>query len=162
MKIHFITILIILLAACSAEKENSTKDTNSVDTTVDEKALDPAQSQMGLQLSQEVIYDSLTKQMNLEYTKIVKNYSDNPAFLKNLKTAQEAWLVYKDAQIMMKYPENDPSRETSSFNMCLLGYVNDLLRERIATLKAWNEGENEGYMCSGSVKLKSELASVKK
>ena len=112
-----------------------------------------SQSQTELNLKAEQDYLEADKNLNQVYQAILIEYSDNEAFIENLKTAQRFWIQFRDAEILMKYPKDDPIRECSAFNQCYYICLSELTSTRVKTLKIWVEGAEEGEVCSGSQKI---------
>lgn len=84
------------------------------------------------------------------YSRIISNHKSNTEFIANLKAAQDSWLVYRDAQIQLKFPNKKPGYYGSSFLMCLSFYKNELTQVRIKELRQWLILE-EGDVCAGSI-----------
>ena len=95
------------------------------------------------------------KELNSIYQKILKKNADDTIFIKNLKTAQRAWIQFRDAEMNMKYPEREYGYYGSSQPMCWSIYKTELTKERIKTLKQWVEGIEESDICGGSIPIKN-------
>ncbi|WEN16500.1 lysozyme inhibitor LprI family protein [Rhodanobacter sp. AS-Z3] len=97
-------------------------------------------------------------ELNQVWKAIQARYADQPQFLSQLKTAQQAWLVFRDAELAAKFPlaagERANVQYGSVFPMCESQFKAELTRQRVAQLKVWLDGVEEGEVCSGSVKLK--------
>jgi uncharacterized protein YecT (DUF1311 family) len=93
-------------------------------------------------------------ELNRVYKQILTDYKPDIPFIKNLKTSQQLWLKYREAEIKMKFPEHEPGYYGSVYPMCLAIYKTQLTNERIEKLNHWLDGEEEGDVCSGSVKMK--------
>lgn len=132
-----------LLISCSSEKKNinSLEPSNSV-------------SQTDLNLSSEAIFIITKNKLDSIITIIQKEYDNDSTLIINLSNSQKEWLEYRDAQLLMKFPMNDPIREGSVFNTCYFDYINELTKERIDILNDWIEGVKEGEVCGGSIKIK--------
>ena len=94
------------------------------------------------------------KELNAVYNKILKEYSSDKEFIKNLKMAQKFWIQFRDAEIKMKYPDREVGYYGSIQPMCWSFYKTELTEERTKKLKIWLIGIEEGDNCSGSVKTK--------
>lgn len=136
-------IVFSLLIACSSEKKNS----NSRETST-------IVSQTELNLSSEAIFITTKNKLDSIITRIQKDYNNDTALIGNLLKSQKEWLEYRDAQLLMKFPMNDPLREGSAFNTCYFIYLNELTEERLNTLNVWLEKVKEGEVCGGSVKIR--------
>ena len=92
------------------------------------------------------------RELNATYQGILRKYADNPAFIGRLRTAQGAWVKFRDAQLQMKFP---PSTQAGSVApMCYASYKADLTQARTRELKVWLDGIEEGDVCAGSVKTR--------
>ncbi|MGY3040437.1 uncharacterized protein YecT (DUF1311 family) [Rhodanobacter sp. TND4EL1] len=100
-------------------------------------------------------------ELNRVWKAIQARYDDQPKFLAQLKKAQQAWLVFRDAEMAAKFPLAPGERANvqygSVFPMCESGFKARLTTQRVAQLKVWLDGVEEGDVCSGSVKLKDQL-----
>jgi uncharacterized protein YecT (DUF1311 family) len=65
------------------------------------------------------------------------------------------WIQFRDAEMKMKYPEREDGYYGSVYPMCWSMYLTQLTTERITTLKQWLDGTEEGDVCAGSVRIKS-------
>ena len=110
------------------------------------------QSEMNIESSTNT--NKADAKLNEIYKKILKEYADDTAFIENLKKSQRAWIVFRDAQIKMKFPERDSQYYGSIFPLCYNQYLEDLTLARIQTLQEWLDGVEEGDACSGSTKIK--------
>ena len=99
-------------------------------------------------------YKMADKELNDIYKAILNDYKSDTIFIKNLKASQRIWITFRDAELKVKYPETDPRHYGSVYPMCVSIYLERLTRERIATLKEWIDGIEEGDVCIGSVKMK--------
>jgi len=89
-------------------------------------------------------------ELNKVWKQIMKCYKSDKVFIGKLKTAQEAWLKYRDAHIKSMFPE-DISSYGSIYSTCYDNLIEELTKERIRYLKKWVDGIPEGDGCSGSV-----------
>lgn len=95
------------------------------------------------------------KELNSVYKEILSLYKDDVVFIESLRKSQRTWIQFRDAELEMKYPNHKtPGYYGSSHSMCCSIYLKELTDKRIATLKTWIEGIEEGDMCSGSVRNK--------
>ena len=99
-------------------------------------------------------YAKSEKEINAVYQKILREYSADKEFIKNLKTSQRLWIQFRDAEIKARYPNQTPGYYGSVYAMCVSSYMTQLTNERIKTLRVWLTGIEEGDVCAGSVKIK--------
>jgi uncharacterized protein YecT (DUF1311 family) len=113
---------------------------------------DKAQTQLELNSCSDEEYASADRELNRLYKAIVEKYKDDPKFIAKLRDAQRAWLKYRDAEFEAKFPHaGEANHYGSIFPMCASQYRAELTRERIAKLRVWLDGAEEGDACSGSV-----------
>ena len=112
------------------------------------------QTQYEMNMTEHNKYLKADKQLNSIYQKILKEYKEDSAFIKNLKASQKIWIQFRDAEMKTKYPDRTPGAYGSVQPMCWSIYLTGLTEERSTTLKIWLEGIEEGDVCSGSVKTK--------
>ncbi len=91
------------------------------------------------------------KELNSVYQKILKEYAQDTAFIKNLKISQRIWVKFRDAEMKVKYPDRPIGEYGSIQPMCASEYLTGLINERIKKLNEWITGAAEGDPCSGSV-----------
>ena len=100
-------------------------------------------------------------ELNRVWKAIQTRYADQPQFLAQLKTAQRAWLAFRDAEMAAKFPLASGERANvqygSVYPMCESQSKAELTMQRVAQLKVWLDGVEEGDVCSGSVKPKDQL-----
>ena len=93
-------------------------------------------------------------ELDLVYQKILNEYKEDTAFVKNLKVSQKIWSQYKEAELKMMYPDREPGYYGSVHPMCIAIYRTELTNERIEELQLWLEGCEEGDVCGSSVRVK--------
>jgi uncharacterized protein YecT (DUF1311 family) len=103
-------------------------------------------------------YINANNELNSAYQKILKEYSSQTQFIKNIKVAQRLWVKLRDADLEARYPKT--GKYGSAESMCRASYLESLTRERIKMLKVWIDGIPEGDVCNGSVKI-SAVAKLK-
>ena len=109
------------------------------------------QSQTAMNMQADADYQKADKELNVTYQKILKEYQPKTAFIQNLKTAQNRWIQFRDAELKARYP--DAAQEYGSvFPTCWSQEMAALTRERTRHLKIWLTGIPEGDVCAGSVK----------
>jgi len=99
-------------------------------------------------------FKAADNELNSIYQKILEDYADDKTFIASLKEAQRCWIVFRDAQLKMKYPDRDPGFYGSIQPVCEMTYLTELTRDRIKTLNIWIEGVEEGDGCAGTVRVK--------
>jgi uncharacterized protein YecT (DUF1311 family) len=99
-------------------------------------------------------YAKAEKEINSVYQEILREYSSDKVFIKNLKAAQRLWIQFRDAEIKTRYPNKTPGYYGSVYALCVSDLKTQLTNERIKTLRVWLEGIEEGDVCSGSVRRK--------
>jgi uncharacterized protein YecT (DUF1311 family) len=99
-------------------------------------------------------YQKADKKLNDVYQRILKEYKEDTAFIKNLKAAQKIWIQFRDAEMKAKYPDREDAYYGSVQPMCWYLYKTELTERRTEKLKVWLTGIEEGDVCSGSVKTK--------
>lgn len=113
-----------------------------------------AQTQMEMNQDAAGEFKAADKELNAIYQQILEEYADDDVFLANLKEAQRCWIVFRDAQLKMKYPDREPGYYGSIQPVCEMTYLTELTQDRIKTLQVWIDGVQEGDMCSGTVRVK--------
>jgi uncharacterized protein YecT (DUF1311 family) len=113
------------------------------------------QSQSAMNTDQSNRLQHADKELNTVYRKILKQYSSDAVFIKNLKAAQRIWLQLRDADIKMKYPDRPDGYYGTAQPMCEANYRTELTQLRTKTLNVWLTGIEEGDVCAGSVKMKN-------
>ena len=113
-----------------------------------------AQTQGEMNAETAAEFHAADKQLNSIYQKILADYTDDEAFIANLKEAQRCWIVFRDAQLKMKYPDREPGHYGSIQPACEANYLAELTRERTAALEVWLAGVEEGDVCAGTVKTR--------
>lgn len=92
-------------------------------------------------------FSETDQKLNEVYNHILKAYKDDPLFIKNLKTAQKAWIVYRDRHLDALYT---PGEHWGSINpFCRCGELERLTQERLLHLESWLRQE-EGDGCAGT------------
>jgi uncharacterized protein YecT (DUF1311 family) len=112
-----------------------------------------AQTQAEINEKAATDYKKADKELNAVYQKILKEYKDDTAFIKNLKVAERIWTAFRDAEMKAKYPDREDGYYGSIQPTCWYLYEKELTEERIKHLKIWLIGSQEGDSCSGSVKI---------
>lgn len=113
-----------------------------------------AQSQAGMNKDAGDDFKQADKELNQAYQKILQEYKGQTDFLRSLKTSQQLWIKFRDAEMLVKYPKSKQADYGSVFPICWSAYKAELTRQRTRTLQVWLDGIEEGDTCSGSVKMK--------
>lgn len=89
------------------------------------------------------------KDMNRVYQQVLAKYKSDRVFIDRLKTAQKAWLAYRDSHLESWYPDiQNPNRFYGSVRpMCMGLILAGLTEERTKLLKQMLEQE-EGDVCA--------------
>ena len=94
-------------------------------------------------------YKALDSQLNRIYKTVSDKYKSDAAFLKKLKAAQKAWLVFRDAHNDAVFPVSDKASEYGSAYLgCSCKELAELTEQRISQLNRWVDGIPEGDICS--------------
>tara|TARA_Y100001947_G_C10189389_1_gene240044 strand:+ start:204 stop:668 length:465 start_codon:yes stop_codon:yes gene_type:complete len=98
--------------------------------------------------------DAAEIQMNTLYAIVLDKFRGDPVALGKIRTAQQAWLAFREAHVAAIYPKADtPDAQYeygSSLPMCMASVAADLTGPRIAQLRDWADGIPEGDVCAGS------------
>ncbi|UNK50812.1 DUF1311 domain-containing protein [Lysobacter sp. S4-A87] len=108
----------------------------------------PDQSQAGLNECANLGARDADAELNDVYRKILSANAGDPVFVEKMKTAQRAWLAFRDAQLAARYPH--PEDSGSVLPMCEGNELEALTRERTKQLRSWLSGVEEGDVCTGS------------
>ena len=112
------------------------------------------QSQAAMNQEADAAYRKADQELNRVYQQIFKEYRAKPAFLQSLKTAQQRWLQFRDAEMKARYPADNTQLEYGSFfPVCYSNGLEELTKARTKQLRLWLTGIPEGDMCNGSVKV---------
>jgi uncharacterized protein YecT (DUF1311 family) len=98
-------------------------------------------------------YKKADAALNDTYKKIQTEYSKDTLFLQKLKSAQRAWVAYRDAHLEALYPAADKQAEYGSmFTTCRCAALQEVTEQRTKELQKWLDGVPEGETCRGSLK----------
>lgn len=104
-------------------------------------------------------YQMADGELNRVYHAIQSRYAKDKHFLKNLKEAQLQWIKLRDADFELQFPHaKERGYYGSIFPTCADGYKTKLTLKRVAFLKEWLIGVEEGDSCAGSKQPAPELA----
>lgn len=94
--------------------------------------------------------DAADKELNQVYQQVLRKYAKDTVFVAKLKTAQKAWLAFRDAELAARFPDSDKSNYGSVYPMCADNELEAMTRKRTDELRAWLKGTQEGDVCAGS------------
>ncbi|HAI46380.1 MAG TPA: DUF1311 domain-containing protein [Stenotrophomonas sp.] len=144
--------LLILLALTACMPAVALAD--AVPRTSDGMACDsPDQSQAGLNQCAGIGATAADAELNRVYARVLAANAGDTAFVTRFKAAQRAWVAFRDAQIAARFP--DPQNAGSVLPMCQSSEYEQLTRARVAQLKQWLDGTEEGDVCAGSYPMRS-------
>lgn len=90
-------------------------------------------------------------ELNRVYQQLLAANKDDQLFVEKLKTAQRAWLAFRDAQLEAIYPATEPqSKYGSVFPMCYSLAEAELTVERTKHLQRMLKGK-EGDVCNWNI-----------
>ena len=124
-----------------------------------------SQTQSKLNQESNKRYKNSDKELNKVYNQILTEYQSDTNFIEKLKSSQNLWIKFRDAEVEMKYPESDKSYYGSIFPMCFSEYLSELNKQRTRKLKEWLKPHIEGDVCGGSLKyreIKKDEISIEK
>ena len=120
--------------------------------------LENANTQIEMNQCEGINFEKADKELNRVYKLIRKVYKNNKEFLLKLKLSELAWKKSRDADMEMRFPlENKQYEYGSAYPMCDSAIETSLTLQRIAYLKQWLVGIEEGDVCSGSIKRPSDI-----
>ena len=97
-------------------------------------------------------YQKADAELNQVYQKLVAANKDDQLFLDKLKAAEQAWIIFRDAQLAAIYPVTDDPRVKygSIYPMCYCLAQTELTQDRIKQLRRMLKSE-EGDGCAWDV-----------
>jgi uncharacterized protein YecT (DUF1311 family) len=111
-----------------------------------------SQSQSEINKSACDLYMSADTLLNETYKKILIEYKEDTAFIKNLKTAQNIWIKLRDADIKAIFTPDEFWGSVEP--MCACGILEEFTKDRINFLKTWVDGIDHQDACNGTRKEK--------
>lgn len=99
------------------------------------------------------------KRLNEVYKAILTIYSNDTIFIQNLKKSQRIWIQFRDAEMLVKYPDYSDQTIDSIQPSCHSNYKRELTDQRIDRLIDWVIGIEEGYNCNGSIQFFEDFIS---
>ncbi len=92
-------------------------------------------------------------ELNATYQQLLKKAAANPIAVRKIKTAQRAWVAFRDAQMAAFYPAEDKQGEYGTvFPMCADLLLADLTRQRVKMLKEMLDPVEGDVCASGSTR----------
>ncbi|RFS23428.1 DUF1311 domain-containing protein [Chitinophaga silvatica] len=95
-----------------------------------------SQSQSELNNRAKKEYKEADKELNEIYQLVLKEYARNKTFIQRMKDAQRSWVLFRDAELKARYP-NDAKSYGSIYPMCEANFLKELTEQRSATLRTW-------------------------
>lgn len=113
------------------------------------------QGEMGKDACDE--YKKADIELNKLYRQILSEYKADALFVQKLRSAQRAWVAYRDAHLEALYPATNPQVEYGSvFLMCRCTALAEITRKRAEELRRWVDGVDEGEACAGSIRVRMQ------
>ena len=100
-------------------------------------------------------YKQSDAEMSRIYQQVITQYRADPLFIEKLRAAQRAWLVFRDAHVVSRYPAAVPRQAYGSvYEMCRCDLLTELTRQRADQLREWVKQREAGDVCAGSIKIR--------
>jgi uncharacterized protein YecT (DUF1311 family) len=99
-------------------------------------------------------YKKSEEELEQIYNQILVENKDDTVFVNRTKAAQRIWLLFRDAEMAMKFPDPHFIGNRSVRSLCLFHNLKGLTDERIRTLRQWTEGTEDEDVCSGSIPIR--------
>lgn len=97
-----------------------------------------SQTQIEMNADANESYKKVDDQLNTVYQVILRKYAKNVKFINALRTSQKLWIQFRDAEVKMLYPSDNPrSSYGSMYSMLYYGTLEGLTKSRIKQLKLW-------------------------
>ena len=98
------------------------------------------------------------------YDEILLIYQDDKEFIEYLRKSQRAWIKFRDAHILMKWPalETKSRRLGTAERMSVPNHLSMLTQARIDGLLKWRSGLKEGFVDAGTIKTIEEIKAKEK
>ncbi|MDA8973353.1 trypsin-like peptidase domain-containing protein [Akkermansiaceae bacterium] len=122
----------------------------------------PTQSEMTMQAV--TSYEELDKIHQAIYDEILLIYQDDKEFIEYLRKSQRAWIKFKDAHILMKWPALETKSRLlgTAERMSVPIHLAMLTQARIDELLKWRRGLEEGNVDAGTIKVVGEIKAKEK
>ena len=83
-------------------------------------------------------YKKVDNQLGTVYQVILKKYAKNVKFINALRASERLWIQFRDAEVKMMFPSNDPRFSYGSmYPLLYYGCLEDLTKTRIKQLQLW-------------------------
>lgn len=99
--------------------------------------------------------------MNRIYEQILQEYKEDTVFVEKFKKSQDAWLVYREAQIEAISPTRSEILRGSAYPMCNCMLEEYYISQRIKEFQPWIEGVECCDVCGESYKTREVKPKVK-
>jgi uncharacterized protein YecT (DUF1311 family) len=97
-----------------------------------------AQSQTELNMESSNSYKKVDDQLGVVYQVILKKYAKNVKFINALRASERLWIQFRDAEVKMMYPSDNPRMTYGSmYSMLYYGRLEELTKVRIKQLQIW-------------------------
>ncbi len=97
-----------------------------------------SQTQMEMNAEAAADYRKADKALNTVYQSVMKKHAKEPVFLKAMKTAQKAWIVFRDSEMIAKFPHKDEAMYYGSmFGLLWNQALEELTTKRTKELKEY-------------------------
>jgi uncharacterized protein YecT (DUF1311 family) len=116
-----------------------------------------SQTQLEMNSDSYHIYEDADKELNLVYQQILKDYANDSLFISKLKISQRIWVKFRDAELEMKFPEEEKRVVYGSmYPMCESSYLKRLTIARTEKLKEWLKQPLKHVGCNGSIMFRED------
>jgi uncharacterized protein YecT (DUF1311 family) len=86
-----------------------------------------------------ISYKKVDNELGIVYQLILKKYAKNTKFINALRASERLWIQFRDAEVNMMYPSDDPRISYGSmYSMLYYGYLEKLTQLRLKQLKLWS------------------------
>lgn len=68
-----------------------------------------AQTQQEMNEQAIEMYHKSDKELNKVYQAVLREYKEDTAFIRRFREAQRVWLLFRDAEMLARYPEREPA-----------------------------------------------------
>ncbi len=97
-----------------------------------------AQSQSEMNMDASNSYKKVDDQLGVVYQVILKKYAKNVKFINALRASERLWIQFRDAEVKMLYPSDNPRMSYGSmYSMLYYGRLEELTKARIKQLQIW-------------------------
>jgi uncharacterized protein YecT (DUF1311 family) len=94
------------------------------------------QSEMNIEASNS--YKKVDNELGVVYQQILKKYSKNTKFINSLRISERLWIQFRDAEVKMMYPADDPRMAYGSmYPLLYFSLLEELTKTRLKELKVW-------------------------